>query len=485
MLKKITSNFFILSFATIVSFGFFVNSASSATVTTLSFSQSSAVVNFGQTTTLTIYGNSNNGYRVESNTKPYTVFATVEGSNLILTAGTQAGSSVISVCAIGSKVCKRISVTTKSSGVSSSSPSASSGISFSQNSVYLSPGQSQSVSVSGGGGTAYRVESNTNPKVGFAEINGSSLVLTANNARGTTKIKVCSTSIGNSCATLTVTVSATTAVSTGIRVSQNNVILNHAQTIDVNLFGGSGSYRVYFNSKPGVVVVHLNNSTLSLNGGDTPGTSIVTVCSGSGSADCANISVYTSSYTSLLSFSQQHVTLNPWEYINVIVYYGTATGGFVVPFNSNPDVVTATIASSGRAITLIGGAKIGSAVVSVCSSVLTYDCSNIYIKNVPPPSMVSVQSTVRKTVSTATPFVFNRDLKYGTVHTDVKHLQKYLNNNGFKLVAKGSGSPGKETTKFSILTKNALTKFQKAKKITPTDGVFGKSTRDYINSRQK
>lgn len=81
------------------------------------------------------------------------------------------------------------------------------------------------------------------------------------------------------------------------------------------------------------------------------------------------------------------------------------------------------------------------------------------------------------------PFVFNKNLQTGSVHTDVRELQKFLNNNGFILNKSGIGSLGQETTFFGLITKNALIKFQKANKITPAIGYFGPATRRVINKK--
>ena len=60
---------------------------------------------------------------------------------------------------------------------------------------------------------------------------------------------------------------------------------------------------------------------------------------------------------------------------------------------------------------------------------------------------------------------------------DVKALQVYLNTHGFMIASSGPGSSGNETTKFGAATKAALSKFQKAKGITPAAGYFGPKTR--------
>ncbi|HRY36253.1 MAG TPA: peptidoglycan-binding protein [Candidatus Magasanikbacteria bacterium] len=78
-------------------------------------------------------------------------------------------------------------------------------------------------------------------------------------------------------------------------------------------------------------------------------------------------------------------------------------------------------------------------------------------------------------------YQFKRDLKLGVRGEDVKELQKFLNANGFVIDSKGVGSPGKESTYFGSLTQKALIKFQKANKISPSIGYFGKITRGVAN----
>lgn len=76
---------------------------------------------------------------------------------------------------------------------------------------------------------------------------------------------------------------------------------------------------------------------------------------------------------------------------------------------------------------------------------------------------------------------FMRDLQTGSVGTDVKDLQRFLNTHGFILAANGPGSPGQETTTFGMLTRQALSRFQEANKIAPTKGYFGPITRKTVS----
>ena len=51
-------------------------------------------------------------------------------------------------------------------------------------------------------------------------------------------------------------------------------------------------------------------------------------------------------------------------------------------------------------------------------------------------------------------------LKVGSRGLDVKRLQQFLNQNGFKVASTGPGSPGKETTLFGEATAQAVSRFQ-------------------------
>ncbi|MFA5770903.1 MAG: peptidoglycan-binding protein, partial [Patescibacteria group bacterium] len=79
------------------------------------------------------------------------------------------------------------------------------------------------------------------------------------------------------------------------------------------------------------------------------------------------------------------------------------------------------------------------------------------------------------------PINFIRNLKLGMIGNDVKELQKYLNRSGYTVTKTGFGSPDNETTKFGVLTKKALIKFQKAKGISPATGYLGPITRSYLD----
>lgn len=72
---------------------------------------------------------------------------------------------------------------------------------------------------------------------------------------------------------------------------------------------------------------------------------------------------------------------------------------------------------------------------------------------------------------------FTKDLFYGSVGLDVALLQKWLNAHGYIVTP-----PGKETTFFGGVTRQAIANLQKDVGLWPSLGYFGPKTRAYVNS---
>jgi hypothetical protein len=89
-----------------------------------------------------------------------------------------------------------------------------------------------------------------------------------------------------------------------------------------------------------------------------------------------------------------------------------------------------------------------------------------------------------------TVYQFARNLTRGMQGEDVLKLQEFLNKNGAKLAENGPGAPGRETTRFSSRTFNALIRYQEAhakeilgpEKLKKGTGYFGPNTRAFINA---
>ncbi len=78
--------------------------------------------------------------------------------------------------------------------------------------------------------------------------------------------------------------------------------------------------------------------------------------------------------------------------------------------------------------------------------------------------------------------LFTRNLEVGSLGTDVRELQQFLNTHGYPVAVTGPGSVNSETNKFGAGTRTALIKFQVANSITPATGYFGQATRAFVTS---
>jgi len=99
--------------------------------------------------------------------------------------------------------------------------------------------------------------------------------------------------------------------------------------------------------------------------------------------------------------------------------------------------------------------------------------------NVPPSDIEGVdvgitEVPVTEKISLVVPTM---NLQFGVRRTEVKELQKFLNQKGFIVAGAGAGSAGNETIYFGTATRVALIKYQKARTISPALGFFGPLTR--------
>lgn len=199
------------------------------------FSPSSVNMTSGQTTNVFIYssGGYGSGYYISSNSNSFVAAANISGSQINLTAQ-NSGSTTIMVCQVSnSSSCGNITVNVIGS-------SGGSYITFSQNNLNLTSGQSANVTVYGNG--SYYVSSNSNSNVASASLTGNTINIYANNS-------------GNS----------------AVVICQNNPYGCGTLMINVTGSGGYGG-TLYFNSTtlPVMVLGQYYNYQLQVSGGSTP-----------------------------------------------------------------------------------------------------------------------------------------------------------------------------------------------------------------------
>lgn len=251
----------------------------------LSLSQSNVNLSNNQNTTIGITGSG--GYYVSANTNPGVVTATIAGSSLYLNS-LSSGNSTVTVCqALGSTQCDSVYVTVNGS-------SGTSAVWFSQNTVSLNIGQSQSVTIySNNYGGNYYISSNPNSGMVSANVIGNTLNLNGL-TQGTSTITVCQSSGSSNCGSVYVTVGGGGCTyncggNGNLSLSQMNINLNVGQSGTVNIYG-NGGYSISSNSNSAVASATLSGSVVNLYGGQS-GTTTIVICQNSGGCLSLNVTV--------------------------------------------------------------------------------------------------------------------------------------------------------------------------------------------------
>ena len=165
----------------------------------VALSQGSVSLMSGGNAVVTISGNG--GYYVSSHTNPSIVTASLTGNTLNL-YGNSYGSDNISICQTGGQ-CATLYVTVTYNNnyqpVITQTP-----ITFSQQNISLSSGQSLNISVYGGATNYYTVAYNSNTSSLQTSLNGSTLTLTSLSNNSINSVVICS--VSNNCSALSVKV---------------------------------------------------------------------------------------------------------------------------------------------------------------------------------------------------------------------------------------------------------------------------------------
>ena len=184
----------------------------------VTFSQNNITLsNLGQSTSVTLYGGTNNGYYISIGS---TLVNASINNNILTLYGVQAGNATLTVCPNNSSACGSLYITILNSNPTYNynnvynptytpiySPIYTPvyyNVSLSQNNLSLRAGRNKLITIYGGGN--YYVYSNSNPYAVSASVNNNILYVYANNT-GSSSIVVCPVNNYNtSCATLNVTV---------------------------------------------------------------------------------------------------------------------------------------------------------------------------------------------------------------------------------------------------------------------------------------
>ncbi len=260
-----------------------------STSSMLSFSQNNLNLIPGLSQSVYVSGGPDSNYFVSSNSNSGVALATASGNTISVTGGSNAGTTAITVCSASvNATCGTLSV---SLTLNQNTASVNT-ITFSQNVVTVSQGNTTNVTVSGGNGTGYLISSNSNPLAVTPMILGSSNVISLYGANtGSTIISVCSASSGSVCANMYVTVGS---LSAPITFSQTNPNLNAGGSVLITVTGGNGgSKTITGTSNANVASATLNSSgnVLVVNAGNYNGSSVITICSTTDVNNCASLTV--------------------------------------------------------------------------------------------------------------------------------------------------------------------------------------------------
>lgn len=185
------------------------------------------------------------------------------------------------------------------------------------------------------------------------------------------------------------------------------------------------------------------------------------ICSGGGGGSSSDSSVSSTSSSSSSSSTSSTTTVTP----------ATPVTPAVTP------AVPATPATPAVSATPASGLSV-SQIQSILDVLTSFEVDAATMASV----RAALEGTNTGSVTSTAVQVFKANLTVGSLGSEVKALQEFLNAHGYTVAPTGAGSPGNETSKFGPATKAALIKYQKAKGITPAAGYFGAKTRAAINA---
>ena len=320
---------------------------------TFTLSQSGVTTSVGQTVNITANNTSGSVY-LSNNSNPPIANVNISGSQISI-IGLTNGSTVATICSGNSSTCSSVYITVGSTSTQT--------LTFSINTVTVSPGQSIPITISGGTGT-YTVLNNSNSSVIQAGINGSTVTVTTNNTSGSAAITICSTNM-SSCGIINATAGSSSV--TPISFSQTSPTLSVGQSLPVTITGGapsSGANVTYFvstNSNSIYVQAAISGNSLNLTG-NANGTSTITVCSSAGTCGSLTATVSFTSSGGSLQLSQSSIALLVGQVLSV-----TISGG-QTPYTISGGTSSVAQTSLNGNIINVSGLTAGSSNMTVCSA---------------------------------------------------------------------------------------------------------------------
>lgn len=340
--------------------------------TEITLSDNDVTLDYRKSTAVSIFGGSNNGFMIVSNSNTSAVSATLSSNEISLYAK-EAGAAVIKVCSVeDDQNCAVLYVTALSSSESS--------LTFDKNNLSLIPGVSQTVVVSGGPDDNYYISSNSDSGVAVVEVADSNLTVMGGSVTGSSVVTVCSASKSGVCSRLYINNNAEVETPSDevLAFSQNVVSVSEGEVTNVTVSGGNGDgYSITSNSHPekATATIASGSNVIAING-DEEGDTIIEVCSVETSRVCSSIYVMVEDEALDLKFVKDEVSIVGES--SAIVNITGGNNDSVIYSISNPAILTANLTNNGQTLVLRGKGQSGISKVTVCDDVENADnCATI------------------------------------------------------------------------------------------------------------
>ncbi len=167
----------------------------------------------------------------------------------------------------------------------------------------------------------------------------------------------------------------------GLSLSQTAITLTSGQTLVISSPNGTG-LSLYGNSNPPVASASISGNQISITGGSSYGSTVLTICSTNVGCNTITVTIQNISSSSLV-LNQTNVSLVTGQTFNVYSSNGT---GLSLNSNSNPAIASAYI--SGNQVVITANYVYGTATLIICSN--NVGCNSI---------TVLVQGSVQNTPS--------------------------------------------------------------------------------------
>ncbi|MBI2607367.1 MAG: Ig-like domain-containing protein [Candidatus Doudnabacteria bacterium] len=339
----------------------FVTVSGSGSGGQISFSPSSVSLNVGESRVATVFNSTGNSLFVSNNSNSNVASVSLS-FNSITVQGLNNGSTTITICANSNfnNQCGSLFVTVSGFG-------GGGDLTFSNSNPFLNISETRTISVFNTQSNSLFISSNSNPNVVFASVSFNTVNLFGQNS-GTATVRICENNLSR-CGNIFVTV-GTGGGGNQVVISQDSVVLNVNQNINLNIFGAFGSFFISNNSNSNVADASISGNNLWIFGRQS-GVTTIRVCALNNSSFCDTVLVTVGSgSTNQIVFETNNVNLTVGATKTIKVFdTQNSNQSLFVSNNSNTNVVDV---SAGADYVNLFAKQNGSANIIICRSSTSY-----------------------------------------------------------------------------------------------------------------